>query len=438
MTSRSPGASGLALDAREVPSTPDELLRDVAPNQLVLLVGPPESWETIGVDTWIAAAGWSSTQAADLDRAVWLATIQKLSLVLLAGDEPTVWELVEAIRPLTMAPLVVVSTITSRTVVALVGAGVDAVIDPARGAEEVFARVVALLRRSDHGWAPGVRFLRAGGLLIDLWARECSLDGEPIALSPTEYSLLTFLMTHPEEAVSSHTIVRRVWGWYNTDGKNALRIFVNRVRRKLGDDPRNPQFIASVRGTGYRFVRNVTQLGDDVEPLTEHADVAVLLRSVEGLAVALQQTRRIEDATAKVLDALELSGYADGMAVFRIDDDRMTLVSARTMPEKWFASVEGGIPLTPAFASAHSVMIGEPVQFGDIREMAEHFNATALELEDSGFRACLFLPIGSGDRVWGHLGLARHTPEPFDSTGSAFLRAVSALFAMRIEAIEGP
>ncbi|HEX5587006.1 MAG TPA: winged helix-turn-helix domain-containing protein [Acidimicrobiia bacterium] len=437
MSGRPPGASGLALDARDVPSTPDELLRDVAPNQLVLLVGSPESWEAIGVDTWISAAGWSSTQAADLDRAVWLATIQKLSLVLVTGDEHTVWELVEAIRPLTMAPLVVVSTIEPRNVVALVGAGVDAVIDPVRGAEEVFARVVALLRRSDHGWAPGVRFLRAGALLIDLWARECSLDDEPISLSPTEYSLLTFLMTHPEEAVSSHTIVRRVWGWYNTDGKNALRIFVNRVRRKLGDDPRNPQFIASVRGTGYRFVRNVTQLGDDVEPLTEHADVAVLLHSVEGLAVALQQTRHIEDATAKVLDALEVSGYADGMAVFRNDDDRMTLVSARKMPETWFASVEGGVPLSPRFASAHSVLIGEPVQFGDIREMAEHFNATALELEDSGFRACLFLPVGSGDRVWGHLGLARRTPEPFDSTGSAFLRAVSALFAMRIEAIEG-
>ena len=55
-------------------------------------------------------------------------------------------------------------------------------------------------------------------------------------------------------------------------------------------------------------------VGDDVEPL-HRAPTSPLLSSVEGLA-ALQQTRRIDDATDRVLDALEVSGYADGMAVF--------------------------------------------------------------------------------------------------------------------------
>ena len=76
-------------------------------------------------------------------------------------------------------------------------------------------------------------------------------------------------MTHPQTALTSDTIVRQVWGWYTSDGKNALRIFVNRLRRKLGDDSRDPEFVASVRGTGYRFIRNVTQLGDDAEPLAD-------------------------------------------------------------------------------------------------------------------------------------------------------------------------
>ena len=81
----------------------------------------------------------------------------------------TVWALVDALRPLTMAPLVVATPTSSSTVVSLVNAGVDAVVDPRSGPDEVFARVVALLRRSDHGWAPGVRFLRAGDrLVVDL------------------------------------------------------------------------------------------------------------------------------------------------------------------------------------------------------------------------------------------------------------------------------
>ena len=77
--------------------------------------------------------------------------------MLVAGDATLVWPTVEAVRPVTMAPLVVLADVSPTDVVALVGAGVDAVVDPATGADEVFARVVALLRRSEHGWGPGVR-----------------------------------------------------------------------------------------------------------------------------------------------------------------------------------------------------------------------------------------------------------------------------------------
>ena len=163
-----------------------------------------------------------------------------------------------------------------------------------------------------------------------------------------------------------------------------------------------------------------------------------LLRSVEDLSLALQRCEHTEAATERLFDALDASGYVDAMAVFRLDarTAQMLLVGARKMSERWMVSVAAGVPLTPAFASAHSVLIGEPVQFGDIRQMAQPFSATARELADSGFRACLFLPIGCGDRVWGHLGVARRTPEPFEATGSAYLRAACAVFALRVEALD--
>jgi DNA-binding response OmpR family regulator len=410
-----------------------EVQRPVAPDQPVLLAGPAEVWESSGIVRWLGANGWSWSVAADAERARWLASIQKLSLVLIAGDEARVWATVEAVRPVTTAPMVVLANPSSRAIVSLVEAGIDAVMDPTSGAEEVFARVVALLRRSDHGWGPGVRFLRADGLLVDLWSRECDLDGERLHLSPTEYALLTFLMIHPQQVLPAQLIVRQVWGWLPSDGKNTLRIFVNRLRRKLGDDPRAPRYIASVRGTGYRFVVNVAEIGDQAEPLLERTDVALLLTLLENLAVGLRGVLGVDRAGELLLDSLEASGYADAMALFRLDGERLRLVHARHMPEKWFASVADGVPLQPSYASAQSVLTREPVQLGDIGQMAAHYSSTAARLAGTGFRACLFLPIVGTDGVWGQLGLVRRARQPFDVTGTSYLRAVCAVFALAVD-----
>ena len=430
------GATAPVLEAVGRPSTPSELLREVSPDQPVLLVGPSSAWESMGVAAWMEARGWACTSALDADRARWLATIQKISLVLVAGDEAAVWSVVEALRPVTMAPIVVLARPAPRSVVSLVAAGVDGVVDPTTGAEEMFARIVALLRRSDQGWGPGVRYLRADGLRVDLWTQECSLDGCRLHLSPTEYALLTFLMTHPQVALSTQTIVRRVWGWLPSDGKNTLRIFVNRVRRKLGDDPRVPHFIASVRGTGYRFVPNVAEMGAEADALDERLDVAPLLKSVEELAVALQGCAGLEEMGECLLDTLYASGYADGIALFRVDGACMRLLSARKMPGRWIESVRDGVPLKPSFASAQSVLTREPVQFGDIRQMGAKFTNSAEHLSAAGHRACLFLPIFCGDGVWGHLGLGRRARQPFDPTGTLYVRAACAIFALAVRDID--
>jgi DNA-binding response OmpR family regulator len=421
------------LGAAGRPTTPSELLRQINPYQPVLLVGPDEIWDSTGVAACLEAAGWSSANACDPERASWLASIQKVSLVLVAGDSTLLWATVVAVRPVTMAPLVVLADVSPADVVALVGAGVDAVVDPATGADEVFARVVALLRRSEHGWGPGVRYLHSGGLRVDLWSQECFLDGELLQLSPTEYALLTFLMTHSGQALPTHTIVREVWGWFTSDGKNVLRIFVNRLRRKLHDDFRNPQFIASVRGTGYRFIRNVAEIGDGPDPTVERSDVTLLLQSVEHLAVGLRDRATVDSAGEYFLDVLDDTGYADGMALFRVDGNRMQLVVARNMPPSWMASVKNGVPLKPAFASAQSVLTREAVQFGDVRQVARHFSATAQQLGTAGYGACLFLPVLCGDQVWGHLGLVRRARQSFDPTGTSYLRAACAVFALAID-----
>jgi len=422
----------MAADAVGRPMTPDGLLRLPAPTHPVLLAGPAEHWEATGIVAWLDDHGWSSTPACDAPRARWLASIQRMSLVLVAGDDAAVWEMVEATRPVTMAPIVVLGSPPPPGVIALVGAGVDAVVDPASGADDIFARVTPLLRRSDNGWEPGVRYLVAGPLRVDLVAQHCDLDGRPLHLSPTEYSLLTFLMTHQLQALSAHVIVRRVWGWLPSDGRNALRIFVNRLRRKLGDDPRHPVYIASVRGTGYRFVRPVTEMGDaaDRSDTADRSDATLLLASIEELAVTLGACATVDAAADALVGALDATGYADAMAVFRVDGDAMRLVAQRNLPGTWLSFVSDGVPLQPGFASAQSVLSRQPVQFADLELLDVNFPATAARL--SGFHACLFIPIIAGGRVWGHLGLARRARQAFDPTGTSYLRAMCAVFALAL------
>jgi GAF domain-containing protein len=113
----------------------------------------------------------------------------------------------------------------------------------------------------------------------------------------------------------------------------------------------------------------------------------------------------------------------------------MYLVASRHMAPEWATSVEGGVPLKPTYASAQSVLIREPVQFGDIREMAKHFSSTAAQRAGAGYRACLFLPVLRGDEVWGHLGLVRRSVQPFDPTGTSYVRAACAVFALGIDDI---
>jgi DNA-binding response OmpR family regulator len=402
------------------------------PEQPVLVIGPWDG-EVTGLCATMRTGGWTLLMAEDVDRARWLASIQKVALILIAGSAGA-REVADAIRPVSNAPLVVLGDPAPQSVISLVEAGVDAVIDPGAGDDDVLARMGALLRRVDRASAPGVRFLRAEGLAVDLLARECVLDGTPLALSPTEYAVLTLLMTRPHEALPVQTIVRQVWGWSATDGRNALRIIVNRLRRKLEDDPHSPRYIAAVRGVGYRFSADVVEMGDQ-PAATSASHGNDLLNWIEWLALALIECDAVVGAGEVLLDALSASGYAEGMAVFRVDGDMMHLVAVRGMSEAWTARVAAGVPLDPSFASAQSVLTGEPVQFGDIHAVGGHFRATAEQLVDEGVRAGHFFPIPGRRGVWGNLGLVRRSGQPFDESAMAFCSVMCAVFAVRVDAL---
>jgi two-component system KDP operon response regulator KdpE len=120
---------------------------------------------------------------------------------------------------------------------------------------ELMARVRAVLRRHDMP-APTSRApsFRAHDLEVDFAKQEARLRGEPLELTPTEYKLLYHLVRNSGHVLQHGTLLAKVWGREYVDEVDYLRVYVRRLRDKLGDDPDHPRYIRTERGLGYRFI----------------------------------------------------------------------------------------------------------------------------------------------------------------------------------------
>jgi DNA-binding response OmpR family regulator len=133
--------------------------------------------------------------------------------------------------------------------------GADDYIVKSATPAEVVARVKAVLRRSAGGLTAGV--LRFGRLEIDLPAREVAVAGRPVRLTAREFDLLHLLVRHPRQVFSRERLFDLLWGSYGD--RSAVSVYISRLRDKIEDDPRNPQYISTVWGAGYRFDGGTTR-----------------------------------------------------------------------------------------------------------------------------------------------------------------------------------
>jgi two-component system, OmpR family, KDP operon response regulator KdpE len=120
---------------------------------------------------------------------------------------------------------------------------------------ELMARVRAVLRRHEMppptSRAPSFRALE---LEVDFAAQEARLRGQRLELTPTEYKLLYHLVRNAGHVLQHGTLLAKVWGREYVDEVDYLRVYVRRLRDKLGDDPEYPRYIRTERGLGYRFI----------------------------------------------------------------------------------------------------------------------------------------------------------------------------------------
>jgi DNA-binding response OmpR family regulator len=121
---------------------------------------------------------------------------------------------------------------------------------------ELLSRVRALLRRAYGELAearPGERLL-FGDLELDLDQLQVLRSGKSLSLTPTEFRLFRYLMTHPNRVVSREALVEAVWGYPGDIGSDrTVDVHIRHLREKIEPDPANPRWILTVRGAGYKF-----------------------------------------------------------------------------------------------------------------------------------------------------------------------------------------
>jgi len=137
--------------------------------------------------------------------------------------------------------------------------GADDYINKPFDPHELAARIKAVLRRASPGQPPltVAERLRSGDLVVDRTKRRAYLNAEEITLSPKAMSLLEYMITHPDELLSRERLLDSVWGWDYPIGTRAVDTRVSELRRVLGDDPSDPQYIETLSGQGYRFIGKV-------------------------------------------------------------------------------------------------------------------------------------------------------------------------------------
>lgn len=131
-------------------------------------------------------------------------------------------------------------------------AGADDYLAKPFDAEELLARVRALLRRSElRGRAAR---LTVGDVMLDPLTREVWRAGEPLSLTPREYALLEYLMRNPNRPLTRSAIVAQVWKITaeEADASNILDVYIAYLRKKL-ETPGRPQMIFTIRGVGFLF-----------------------------------------------------------------------------------------------------------------------------------------------------------------------------------------
>jgi two-component system KDP operon response regulator KdpE len=182
------------------------------------------------------------------------ATAAKPDIVILDLGLPDIdgVELIRRLREWAHMPIIVLSVRDrEQDKIAALDAGADDYLTKPFGIGELLARMRAAMRHLTPLNDEPV--FQSGELRVDLAHRRVLRGDEEIRLTPTEYSILKYLVTNAGKVVTHRQLLRAVWGPAYLDESQYIRVYVGQMRQKLERDPARPQYIQTEPGVGYRL-----------------------------------------------------------------------------------------------------------------------------------------------------------------------------------------
>ncbi len=223
----------------------------------ILLVDDEESVQKL-LTYPLERDGYRVVQARDGDEALARFDAEKVDLVVLDVMLPKLdgLEVCKRLRARSAVPIVMLTARDDELDKVLgLELGADDYITKPFSIREFRSRVRALLRRASlQRTEPEERpVIETGELAIDLERRQVEVRGEPVQLTYVEFELLRIMAAHPGRVYSRRMLLEELWGSADYRDPRTVDVHVRHLREKLEAEPREPEYIQTVRGVGYRF-----------------------------------------------------------------------------------------------------------------------------------------------------------------------------------------
>jgi len=221
----------------------------------ILLIEDDEALAQL-VQLLLERAGYTVKSASNGEAGLELARESPPDLVLLDILMPDMdgWHVYEALRRITDVPVLFLTALGDEHNIAYgLGLGADDYIVKPFGYKELVTRVKAALSRARRARGEQTTF-QTGDLWVNLDTHEVRVGNRVVNLTPTEFQLLSALIQDSGRTVNHDTLLRRVWGAEYSNRRDYLKLYIWYLRQKIEEDPRNPRYVISERGQGYRLV----------------------------------------------------------------------------------------------------------------------------------------------------------------------------------------
>lgn len=208
------------------------------------------------LETALEARGYDVSIADNGKTALKITTAQPPDLLILDLGLPDMdgKAVIKSLREWSRLPIIILSARDQEEEkVTALEMGADDYLTKPFGTGELMARIAVALRHATRREAPAEMSYSFGDLVVDLAKRQVMLKGEEIHFTPTEYDLLAALVRKAGQVVTQTELLQEVWGRDNLEHDHYLRIYIQKLRQKLNDNPLNPSYIFTEPGIGYRL-----------------------------------------------------------------------------------------------------------------------------------------------------------------------------------------